>query len=772
MTKRKRARPQARESDRRLEAPFSVRFPPVMGAARGALWLATLLVLFVAPFPRGLYFPAEHLTAVIVLSALFCGSWILRVVRSDPPWQWQILDWAVLALLLSYVISLPVAANLRAAVGEVLKLSACLAVYWLVASQAGKGRRAALADVLVAAGAALVLLGLAAFTGLADVPAAVSHGRLSSALQYPNTLAAYLTALLFLALVRREALRPSAWRHLHSASAFLLMTGTLLALSRGATLILAPVAVVFLVALPPGLRVGLGMQLGVSLVAGALIAARIGGAGQGSALISGAWLLAGGMAAVAGGRVLEARWGIRAGWATAAASLLALVAWSSGALLRDLASTLGRLTAITLTDPNLLGRLVYYQDGLRIALTRPWLGAGGGAWEAMYHSVQAYPYFSASPHSFIIEHLLATGVVGLTLLALCWAAFVRQGFRAADQGPDRRLEAAGLIAAGVALGLHSLIDVTLGQLAVAMLLFSLFGLVRAMEDGGGSSPTGNRPQLAPAVAVAASMAVAIIAGLLLQGHVHGQRGIALLAEGRHEQARAAFEQARKADPLMGSFAMDLATCYEALAELRQDVRLLEQAREQMRVALRREPYHSFYHQRYGIVELARGRIGEGLFHLERSLQLFPSMAAYYGNLARAQVLVGLHDLAEGRRQDALARAQVVLKLEGEASTRAGLAPAYVVPEYRMAMPDVNLTLAAAQARVMLGRHEEAAEALVAIAHDRGLAEAYIWAAFALEGLGVDPGSSVAFPYDVDPDLIAEYERLKQLLGRSWAGSAD
>ncbi|MDQ7794920.1 MAG: O-antigen ligase family protein [bacterium] len=750
-------------------APFSLRLPSPGVVARSGLWLGTLGILFLAPFFRGLYFPAEHLTAIIVLAGLFALSWAVRATLGDPPWHWRLLDGAVLALSLTYVLSLPVAVNLRAAVGDALKFSAYLATYWLVATQAVNGRLAVLLDVLVAGAVGVVVVGLAAFTGMVEVTGAVIAGRLASSLQYPNTLAAYLSALLFLALLRREESSASPRRHLYGAAAFLLAVGMLLALSRGATLVMVPVVGLFLVALPPGRRLRPASQLALALLLGGITAGRVGQAvQQGTVLAVGGWLLGGGLVALAGGRVLDIPLRL-SGKVRAIGILVGLAGLAVCAtVLGRVAPALGRLVDITRTDINLLQRLVYNQDGLRIALSRPWLGAGGGGWEALYHSFQAYPYYSAYAHNFVLEHWIATGTLGLAVLILAWVAFIGLVIRAARERPERRLRLAALATASFALGLHSLIDFNLALPAIGILLFSLFGMTRALSEEGGTAAASRRPAPYPGgvtvVVVIAILAVSITAAVLLEGHLHGQRGVIALKEGLHEEARVAFERARKADPLMGSFAMDLAGCYETAAEWRRDPVLLEQARLQMQAALSREPYNSGYHHVYGVFEFGQGRIREGLYHLERSVELFPAMAPYYANLARVHVMLAVHELARGQTEAALGRARRVIELEEVATRQAALAPGFVPDSFRMAMPDSHLSLASAQAQVLLGRVEEALPVLMALAQTEHLPEAYVWTGLALELLGMDPTPFIDLVYELDPDLFAEYVELRQWLG--------
>ncbi len=744
--------------------PFSFRLPSLAGVLNTLPWAAVLTLLAVSPYLRGMYFPAEHLAAVIVLATLFGFCWLTLPGRSGSA-AWSALDWAVLSLALVYAVSLVVAANPREAVEEVLKFSSYFALYWLVSRLATNGSRRELGVfTLLAAGVGVALVGLAAFTGVVDVLGGVIAGRLASTLQYPNTTAAYLTALLMLVVGRWET-RRLAYAALLAAAGALLVAALTLTLSRGGWLVLPPAALVLLWALPPGARMRAAGRLLLVLATGVGSAAlTVGAVHRGEPVTAWLWLGAGAVTAMAvttAARIVRGRPRPRAGAALAWTLVLAaggtiLGFWPRLAPL--LAPVLARFTGLA-GDASFLQRLAYNLDGLPIVLDRPLLGAGGGGWRALYHGYQSFTYFTAYSHNFVLDHAIATGLVGMTALAFLGITFARSAVRLCRVSPAGRVEVAALVGASVTIGLHSLVDFTLAVPAMGLFLFCLVGLVRSMEleESAGPARSARQPA-AIALGTGAALLILLTAASLLVGHEWGQRGIRYLRADRVEEARHAFERARAADPLQATFAMDLANCYEILGETRPDPDFIAEARRLFEAGVRQDRYNPFYHQVLGSFYLRRGHLAEGMASLERAVDLSPAMASSRGGLARAQVLIALQDLERGDRPRAVSRAQAALEQVVAAEAVRMRIPGFVPGVLRLW--DSSLYLSAAQAHAILGEFETALAWSARVpdgSEYRG--EALVWKGIvqALKGL---PGAedSLNAGLAIDPRLAGDINR--------------
>ncbi|MCG0274840.1 MAG: O-antigen ligase family protein [Thermosediminibacteraceae bacterium] len=217
------------------------------------LFAALLVLLFYPPYFRGLFFDKELLPTHIFSGILFLAWLIYRAFALQGTRFFRCsVDYAALAVVAAYLISLFSAVNLRYAVGEFLKYINYFIVYYLVSDMArGEREKRIILWTLVLSAAGVALLGIGAAAGTVKYPGAFVGGRINSTLQYPNTLAAYLTAALILGL-GLQAVAEKRWqRFALSAINYTLFLAFLFTLSRAAWLMF-PVFYLILIAGIPG----------------------------------------------------------------------------------------------------------------------------------------------------------------------------------------------------------------------------------------------------------------------------------------------------------------------------------------------------------------------------------------------------------------------------------------------------------------------------------------------------------------------------------------
>lgn len=137
-----------------------------------------------------------------------------------------------------------------------------------------------------------------------------------------------------------------------------------------------------------------------------------------------------------------------------------------------------RLSDINFNTHSVLERLTIYQDAVRLWQDHIWLGAGGGAWDALYDQYQSYPYVSSQTHSYPVQVLVETGLLGFVLvggfmiyiLARYMKLHVKQ--RKSDQ------EAGNLfLLVALSLLIHSLIDFEMNYFMFTAIVFLALGVL-------------------------------------------------------------------------------------------------------------------------------------------------------------------------------------------------------------------------------------------------------------------------------------------------------
>lgn len=215
-----------------------------------AVFIGICGIIFFAPYFRGLYFAAELLPVHILSLLLFILWWAVKLHKKDYAFLHTPLDYAVLGFSLIYLLALPVAVNTRGAIAEFLKVFNYFLIYWLT-KEFSRHRKYAyiILNVLVLSAVGVALLGLGAAAGTWQVTGGYEAGRIYSTLQYPNSLAAYLTGafLITISLLQSAAQKN---KRFYLAAAFILIVTTFLTYSRGGWLIVPVFALLYIILAP------------------------------------------------------------------------------------------------------------------------------------------------------------------------------------------------------------------------------------------------------------------------------------------------------------------------------------------------------------------------------------------------------------------------------------------------------------------------------------------------------------------------------------------
>ncbi|MGB9791719.1 MAG: hypothetical protein ACPLTR_03980 [Thermacetogeniaceae bacterium] len=716
-----------------------------------AVLLAVLL--FYPPYFRGLFFARELLPTHIFTAMLFTLLAFHKIRRREPLFSQHPLDWSVIALLVLYGTSTIAAWNARDAVAALLKMANYAAVYWMLAYSVRslKAVRGYL-SVFFASGSGVALLGLGAAFGTFHYKDAFVGGRIYSSLQYPNTLAAYLTAINLFGVYLWSEARGLAARLLMTAGNYLIFLAFLGTQSRGALLIY-PLGLFVLLAgilACPAEDRGIVLRrafrllgcFALQLVSAMAVFGRVMAAANASGsarLLGWLWLLGGAVLAV----VLQVIWhcaetGIRLTaregdkevrrtlrpWVLPAAAFVLVVAVALGgyAVSRGSAAPaamgwkawLQRVESISLEDLNAQDRINWSRDAFRIIASSPTiaiLGAGGGGWNALYHRFQDYLYYTTEVHNHLMQVGVETGIPGMVAFIAIWVSLAVAVFRIRRSPGGSRFEVWGtawaVFSAALALGLHSLINFNLSLGAVAILLWGLFGLERGLErlseaDPAASGKVIRHPgrRLSPGVqyAVAGALAGAffLLSLALAAGDSFAQAAGAALKAGDAGTAVEKLEMAMRYDPWTASYRAQLAQILLYQGEQQKDGRAIRRAQEILRSAVGKSRGDFELRILYARSLFSSGNFKEGIEQLEEAVRIIPLKQEVYDSLAAGYFEAGryLLELAAQNREGAGSQAGRADELQAEG--RSYLEKAMEVPgriEARMAaVPREHLRL--------------------------------------------------------------------------------
>lgn len=742
-------------------------------------------ILFASPFFRGLFFAPELLTAHMVVGVVFALCVYDQVLRREVGFRLTGLEWALLALVAAYLLSLVTAVHIRPAVGEVLKVVSYAMIFWIAYRAVRAERdldRVLLVTYLGAVGVALV--GLAAITGLFAFPGAVVHGRIASTLQYPNTLGIFL-AVLSVVGVALSVKTDRLWQKvLFAVGGTILVTVVLGTQSRGSWVIYPFLLGGFVAVLPEAYRWRAAYHILIQVSCGLLAAKGFFDALKAGATETALWYLGTGVAAAV---VLQAVYhglGVWLNRETVAESTRRLVAWggvgycclvlalylmyaaaampagAGRALLAE--DVFVRAERISAAERSFTERMVMNRDALRIVRDYPLTGAGGGGWNAVYHQYQSHPYWSTEVHNYFFQTWVEAGTIGFLAVLILWGFFIFLLVRFLRYGTQYGVWVSTWAAAVavLGLGLHSFFDFNLSMAAMGFLLFAYMGLVRggaelALNPEGEGSPRGGRrrkkekePEKVPVVSARrlvvtallgtlAAAALVLPASSLYAAGKLGAEGARALYRQDLDTAAALLQEAARRDPFTATYPGDLAQIYAVQALAEDDAVKHYRALGYARRAAALEPYG---------IRIRSSNLN--VYHLLREPKLVvqeaealvlanPLYLPHYEILGRAYIGAVRYSTERGELDAAREYVGKALALPARVEQQTARLETRFVLQWRAAAErSAVLKLVLGQAHFLQGEYGAAEEYLRAAAADKDLKwESELWRAAALRRMG-------------------------------------
>lgn len=254
-------------------------------------------------------------------------------------------------------------------------------------------------------------------------------------------------------------------------------------------------------------------------------------------------------------------------------------------------------------EKNVLYRLIFNKDALKLIADNWLLGLGAGGWKAMYQSVQDFFYTAKAVHNHYLQIFVENGILGFlsfTALALLSAVGASFSWLRARSG-QLKVKSAGLLCGFAALAAHAAFDFDLTYVSLMLLFWVMFaasavGLPNAKDvrgektdmDSGITSGVMSESckagtvryrlllidrfrarvsgSTAKMVFVIGSAALFSIHGLYFAGAYKGQIAFDYMQEGNIKQARIFYEEANRLDPANTNYSFELANIYYAYSK--------------------------------------------------------------------------------------------------------------------------------------------------------------------------------------------------------------
>lgn len=246
---------------------------PIEGIIKIALFTALLILVVYPPYFRGLYFAQEQFFTEVFAFIVFTVFWLYKFIKRDAAFLKTPVECAALALTAIYFISIIFAVSKAEALNEWLKYCMYFSVFFMLSDLLTTYKsRMILICFLIASSLGVSILGLDSASGgkitksvngifkllgaKHDVFFDMFNGnRVMTSIQYPNAGAAFLAAVVFLLVGLMVHSKKHGICALYSGVGFVIFETFLLTLSRGAYIVFAISAIIYLIVLPWGDRI-------------------------------------------------------------------------------------------------------------------------------------------------------------------------------------------------------------------------------------------------------------------------------------------------------------------------------------------------------------------------------------------------------------------------------------------------------------------------------------------------------------------------------------
>lgn len=611
------------------------------------VYLIVLGILLSYPlFRQGLWFEAEWLPYQLALGGCALAYFVCHKPKTKITLEG--LDVAAIAFAAIYGLSILVAVDTNIAVQQALKAVTYLLIFALVASSLSSVRKVQiLLRIFYWAGFAVVLYSMGVAFGTFTYKGAFIGDRIYSILEYPNIFACYTLSMLLIGLYLGERVDKLIWQAAYAFGNYFIMVGFFAARSRGAFLTMGVALLIYVIGSGRA-RIKILPQLFIFLASGYLFIEKLF-----NPAVKHAPLYYWGILIVASipslltillnkvdtDKKMIANNKIWAGIAIVV--VVAIVA--IGVKINLFGSRIFDFSAYAGTNTS--ERLIFYQDALKIIKDYPLLGTGGGGWEALYRQYQGYGYLTSQVHNHYLQVWIETGTFGLVAYLGIWVAAIFLAIRLVRKGQaEHRFLNWTLLCTALVIGIHSFGDFTLSMPAIMLMLWGIFGCLRAMRaidkvPGLLEDKLTINWNVKPPVMILGGVFL-VISILQVTALNYGNQGLADLQARDFVNARTHLEMAVRINPSSSVYSAALGEDLMFLGSKKNDPKLVNTALGYVDKAIRLDSKNPNYRLVKGKGLLAAGKIAEAVGQFEEANKLAPWDQKYADRLAETYFAVG------------------------------------------------------------------------------------------------------------------------------------
>jgi len=278
---------------------------------------------------------------------------------------------------------------------------------------------------------------------------------------------------------------------------------------------------------------------------------------------------------------------------------------------------------ISFETKNVIYRFTFYRDALKMIQKKPLLGWGGGGWAARYFSFQSHTYYTKFPHSFYLNTLVESGVLGL--VPLLFLLFYSLYICIISTNQNQSISIIPYLGAGVFLiFLHSSIDLNFAMGAYHIFAWTLLGLLLSFYPL--QKLKLSIPLIIPLLLTLIFFILSIFLG---NAEYYYQSGNEYRAGNDFVHSAKAWETAVRLNPWHDNVLYQLSNLSSDIYLQTKKEEFLNLALEKNQKALNIEPYNYEYYRHRADLFLLKGEVDEAWKDYKYSMELAPMVLGNY-----------------------------------------------------------------------------------------------------------------------------------------------
>lgn len=558
---------------------------------------AILVLIAASPLFRGLFFSVETYGFLAVISILMFLYFFSKIISNEEI-HVNILYYIPCVLLITAgIISFAGAVNKRENLDTVMLYAACFIAFLVLSDYFYENpqklmKRSML--MMILPGFVCAVIGLEALTGsFAILDDTLFSERLGATFQYTNTASIYFSICLIFAMSLINSSKNDFFTALISGLGNIFAFALFMTGSRGGYLAGMAALLLFIFLQPSGLRLRGAIRLSVILVPLVFTIGKFSTAiVQGGYLVPTLWLAISFISAsflslllslvkvIIGKSPLSRIKPVTPKYSGIISFGIFAVIIATAFIFRENIFSImpevlsSRLKNLNFNDPNILFRLEFDRDALRLIKDNLLTGFGGGGWETVYQSVQEVNYTANYVHNNFLQVFVESGITGfLAYIAILAVAFINlliSFFRAGEK--TARVYIAGFLCGFIALVGHSAFDFDLSYASMILILFTLITVSAVgrtnndaayIKEGSGNKRAESYKvtDVLKIVSIITCAALFSTYALFFTAAYNGHKGLVYIDEKKYDSAIAHFEEASRLDQNNSEYLFQLSKLY-------------------------------------------------------------------------------------------------------------------------------------------------------------------------------------------------------------------